>query len=123
MTSTSHNLALSAEDICRILLTCGKAKVAELQFGPLCVRFGAQAIDEDVPRGTLRTSKSLPPTQAKEMAEQQTQIAEKSLAEQEYELRLDQLAQLMIEDPAKAEELIINGDLEETTNGDRAEEA
>ena len=106
---------LTAAEVCSIVKVCGEAKVAELQFGPLIVRFGTQAPE--------KCEKVGPSTAvAAEIAETQNKIAKQSLVDAEIETREDQLAELWITNPTLAEELVLKGELEESFNGDRTEE-
>lgn len=61
---------------------------------------------------------------ATEIAENQKQVAKKSLLKDEIALKEDELALMVIEDPLKAEQLIIAGELmEEANDGARQEDS
>ena len=111
----NEKILLTAEEVCIILKTCGEAKVAELQFGPLHVWFDksvAKIVKEECPI----------PLPATEIAETQEIIAKEAHIEEEIRTREDQVAELWITNPQKAEEMVLKGELEEISNGDRTEE-
>jgi hypothetical protein len=96
---------LSLSQLCAILRACRKSRVAELQFGDLYVRFvrtdDFEAIEAD------RTS---PP--AKALAESIKKVSEDKLDTDELDLKDGQLTQMLIENPALAEELMEKGEFE-----------
>jgi hypothetical protein len=99
---------LDVAGVCAILKACADARVAELEFGDLYVRFGTPT---EAPGPLASVDQALAPQTATEIAEIQEQQAEKSLIQEEVALRDRQLAQMLIEDPFMAEQMLDDGDL------------
>lgn len=107
-TSATKNFP-SAEEVCKIVDICARNRVAKLKFGPLLVVF-------DPPEWISHTPAPGPatPVQAPENVILEQQNEEKrSLEEEEINLREQQIAELLVSDPLKAEELMEQGDLVE----------
>ena len=124
MKPTDEKGSLSVGEVCDILTLCRTAGVAKMKFRDLDVEFSPKGpeptiitqslSDLTIPELTERYKKlkkpvSTPP--ATDLAEQQAQAAEKALVADEIELREQQLAELWVTDPAKAEQLLMSGEL------------
>lgn len=115
---------LSVSEVCSIIEVCGKAKVTSLKLGDLQVEFGSQAPSPPplmhesspwapfIPQARALASAS-PSTPATEIADTLAKEAERALAQDELNVRKDQLAQIGIENPVAYEEMINNGELDE----------
>lgn len=93
--------AFDADEICRIIDMCGKSGVREFTFNKLTIMFGTNARYPDqepifIPEALARATES----QARE-----------SLEKDEIKSRLNELDQMVIEDPVRFEELLKSGDL------------
>lgn len=111
-------MALSAEEVCLILRTSAKAGVAELKFADLHVRFGRPAEQVVVmdPQGNLSTYPYVPqapaPRSGKALSEEQHQKQNaEALEQEELRTRDQQLAEALVTDPLKYEELLQSGEL------------
>ncbi len=117
--------AFTPAELCLILKACRGAKVAELKFGDLQVIFHQQV--EDEPRtpapATMaeldarvallsKTSPQVSPPTADIVASQKTE-ATQSLLDDEASARNDELAEMWLSDPARAEQLFAQGELED----------
>lgn len=102
---------LSAEEICLILKACGESQVAMLKYGDLCVRFGKHTETRSGVQALGDPDTVPPTTSATAIAATQDTEAEKSLLQGEVAFREDEVAMMLIEDPARAEQLIMEGEL------------
>lgn len=88
--------------------------MAELSFGPLTVSFGKQTRETyyDVEKGPRTTPATAiaEPNHIKQSAD--------ALEQDEIRLREEEIAELLITDPLRAEELIRDGELEEDERTD-----
>ena len=108
--------SLTPEGVCRILETAARVGVRELKFSTLHFFLGSDV--------TTAQSLGSPPAPAPEMADTHQKIAEDALVQDEIAVRESQLAQMFIEDPMRAEQMLAEGDLvDEPTHGLRDEEA
>lgn len=117
-------MGLSAEEVCVIIKVCGEAKVTELKLGDLQVIFLPK--EETRPGVTLKSplaslDQAPPPLTAAEIAEIQRKEAKKALERDEARVRKEQLEEMFLTDPLRAEELLRQGELE--PDGDEDEEA
>lgn len=120
METDKKNL-LSSSDIVSIIEVSGKCGVTELKFGGLHVKFGKPADDTQQFENLfshLRVNQPFPNTPDTEISATQQQVAQDSLVAEELDLRASQIADLMIEDPLRAEELLRDGQLEEADDAD-----
>jgi hypothetical protein len=89
--------------------------VLELKFGALEARFGVALPPQSTEHGSA-------PTLAEKVPEKTIQAQQQAEAlsheEQEIRLREDQIAELLLTDPLKAEELMENGELMPTGDAD-----
>lgn len=115
MTDSTEMLAqgfLNAEDICKILKASRESGVLSLKCGPLEVCFGPS------PAAALADAhiSGAAPTPAAEDLGQITQAQQKaeeaSLLEEEINTKDDQIAEMLITDPLRFEELMERGELE-----------
>lgn len=100
---TSEN-KLSTDDVCRIIEACAKSGVSECQFSTLTVRFD---------RPVAPPAEQQLVTAPVQISAEQIQAAMRSLEAEEIKHREDQIAELQLTDPAAAERLIVDGELEE----------
>ena len=101
---------LRTEDICTIIKLCSESRVASLKWGDLCVEFGpAKTTPWAFPMESAHTE-AVSPAPSPEKADTQEQ---ETLLSDELRVKDDQLALMVIEDPAQYEELISSGELDE----------
>lgn len=114
---------LRIDDICRILETSRKTGVAELTYCGLHVRFGRTVEEERAEQlATLNMNQEVARIPVTALTEKQhlSQNAD-ALEQAELELREDMIAQMMIEAPEIAEQLIRDGELNDRDVGDTDE--
>ena len=102
---------LTLEELCAILKACGEARVTELKFGDLHVHFGKAAQMETNQVGS-HVDMAPDPRAAKEIAGNQIKEAKRSLELDEMRVRNEQISELFLTDPLRAEELLRNGELD-----------
>lgn len=114
--ATTGKKSLSSDEVSVILKSCGESRVAELQFGGLYVRFhppvGTPSHEETNFVTSAHVDEASSPAPVTEITEIQRQVAKESLELQELQLKQEQIAHALVEDPALAEELLIKGELE-----------
>jgi hypothetical protein len=99
-----HKRSLKTSEICTIIEACSQAGVIELKFGDLHVRFAERARSD--------VTQSLPIIPEAEISDEQTQqIATDSLRQDELTLKSERLQQMIIDEPAEFERLLLDGDL------------
>lgn len=108
---------LSSADIVSIIEVSGKSGVSELKFGGLHVKFGKPSDDTQQTQALRVEQHPLNPPDT-EISATQRQVAQEALEADELDLRYQQIADLMIEDPLRAEELLRDGQLEEADDAD-----
>lgn len=86
--------------MCRILEVCSSTNISKLQFGNLCVEFGAK-------EKVANQSPILPPISQEEHTQQNDAQIQKDAAD----LRKMELDELLLTDPARYEELIEKGEI------------
>lgn len=96
---------ISVEDLCKILESCSKMGVAVLKFRDLEVSFTS-------PQSIGPSGQKLPEI-TENVIREQNQSEKSSVFEDEMDLREQQIAELLITDPLRAEELMAQGDLKE----------
>lgn len=125
---------LSVRDLSGILKACRTSGVTKLKFRDLDVEFGPQASEPTVTVGPDLRNLSIPELQERYqrlkkkvstplptgVAEIQDQEAEKALVADEIALREQELAEMWVTNPQKAEELLMQGDLRD--NGPEIDE-
>ncbi len=97
---------LTSKEIQGIIKTCAAQNVIEFNFGALHIKFSP----------TAQTSHPgpLPHLPVADVTEEQhIQQTQATLSRDEANLRLDRLSQMFIEDPAQAEELLGDEDLDD----------
>lgn len=109
---------LSTEDACRIIETSAKTGVTELTFSGLHVKFG-RLTENDVGLTSpfVQQAPRAPVSVNALTEEQHTKQATEALEMDELRLRQDQLAQALVEDPLKYEELLMQGELDDALDG------
>lgn len=119
-------MSLTAADICAIIKTCGEAGVVRLRFQDLRLSFDKPSKDTRPPApepfwvGPGPTE--LPLTVATMTAPEHDQIQNDGLVSDELAVREQQIEDLLITDPAKAEELIAQGELTPDERQDGSED-
>ena len=108
-----HKNALSSAEVISILSICRDASVAVLKFRDLYVSFDKPTKLEPAPQVVSNIDLTHSSTVAKAIANIQTQQSKESLEQDEITLKQEQLAQLFIENPKLAEELLLTGKLDE----------
>lgn len=111
---------LSADSICRILEVSAQAGVSELKFGDLHVTFGkpAETRITGSPLGYPFVPQAPTPEPVTVLTEEEhKKISKGALEVEEVRARERQLADLLITDPSKYEELLRNGDLSDDMDG------
>lgn len=111
---------LSAKEICDILAACERHGVSEMQFGDLSVKRGPKnPLDLGV---TASQAAPAPETGAQPTdtdsenaisEAKHDQLNQEALETDELLTREEEIAMLLITDPAKAEEMMRNGELED----------
>lgn len=99
-------ISLSGKEICEIIELSAKNGATELKFGDLSIHFGPRA------------DKSPKPTVAEITDDQHKTQNKEALEAEELRTRKEQIDLMLIEDPALAERLISQGDLEDDGTGD-----
>lgn len=105
----TDKIVLSSLDICTIIEACAEYQVTKLKFGDLYLELGRHT-----PRATVPTQSFSPGTAIPEI--NHDQINQDSIETDEVRLREAEIAELMLTDPRKAEEMIENGELEDDTD-------
>lgn len=98
-------MSLDVSSVCRIIETCSKAGVTKLSFEGLTVELGGKEIPA-------------PAEVIQDIPEARTQVEAEEIARSEVLVKEDQVANLILEDPARYEELMAQGELTD----ERAEE-
>lgn len=120
--ATDNKNLLSSADIVSIIEVSGKSGVSELKFGGLHVKFDTpvERLKHThgffIPEMRVEQHPLNPPDT--EISATQRQVAQEALEADELDLRYQQIADLMIEDPLRAEELLRDGQLEEADDAD-----
>lgn len=118
MNLKSGKASLTVDEVCRILDASARTGVSLLKLGDLHVEFGRKEPEPSRVPSPLRPD-AIP---AAEMAVLQLKEQNRSTELDELQLREDQIAELLLTDPLAAEEMIRNGDLEETNAGSDADD-
>lgn len=100
----SMTTELSADNIAVILKACSESGVMELNFHDLRVIFGRTAKTKEAQPELIQAPAAV--------------IAEPAPLADEIEARAEQLMQMFIEDPAQAEKLLLDGELEDDDGDD-----
>lgn len=110
---------LSASDVCSIIESCGKNKIAILKFGDLELRMGLPMYpDPDFMPPPTRTQ-----VPEAEISEEQRKEAEKAHVQRELAAAAIEQEELILSDPARYEELVSTGALDEDESIPNTEEA
>lgn len=110
--------SLSASDVCAIIEACGKNKVANLKFGGLDIQMDLKPLIEDALASYMPTSV---PEAA--ISEEQRKQAEKAHLQRELAAAAVEQEELILSDPAKYEELVLQGALDEDESTETDAEA
>lgn len=109
-------MALSSDDVVRIIEASAKCGVLVLKFQGLMVSFGKQVEPEVVLPGDPANN-SAPLVEAPTELQMKTQDKD-ALEKSEMDLREEQLAELAITNPLEFERMINQGELEDDTDID-----
>lgn len=118
MTGSNVKKELASTDIVRIIKTCARHRVVTLKFGDLDLSFNPQVkttrqrSTENVEPLSQRDPHVKPPVTEITEQEQRT-IASESLRLDELALRKQQFSELLITDPAAAEQMLADGELDD----------
>jgi predicted nucleic acid-binding Zn-ribbon protein len=119
MDDAGQKISLQVKDICAIIKSCRNCGVTKFKFGDLEVDFGRPALSPHGKCGEAVNHLSV--------AEITDEIHEKQMKEalEQDELRLkdEQVAQALIENPLLAEQLIMDGELEDDSEPDFGDES
>lgn len=104
---------LTSDEVCRIIETCNVNGVGELTFSGLTLKMGRPTQTAPAP------GPDLVDTVTQEQIQMiQKEISAEDLLAEEIDTRQEQLAQMLLEDPAEAERLILTGELEDDDRAD-----
>lgn len=119
-TTAIDKLGLSSDDVCAIIKASGDSGVTSLKFGYLQIEFG-KPIEQT--RVDLVQSAPTPPSNPDtEISDDARVMRDKAeLVVDELKTRDDQVAQMLIEDPLRAEQLLLDGELEDDDESDGSE--
>lgn len=105
-------IELKSQEICEIILSSAQNGVTELKFGSLHIVFGKKTEPQEI---SLLPGKvygaSTPDNEISDQTHEQMNID--SLEADELRLRDDQLSQMQIENPLKAEQMLLDQELED----------
>jgi len=111
LASKSSKNFISVDEVCKIIDTCRKRGVSKLEFGPLVLHFGALE-HSSAPEQVISVK-------SKEKLQKEMVNAEKdAVTADEVALREEQMAELWITDPLRAEEMLSAGELTVSGEGD-----
>jgi hypothetical protein len=110
---TAHNLSnpLTSAQVIDILKACAEAKVFEIQFQDLRVKFG-EGRNETLPPADFATSEQTTSSDTI-LSAKHDEMTRESVEIDELRFREEQLALLQIEDPLAAERMFLDGELGE----------
>lgn len=99
---------LSGEEICKIIEVCSKRGVSQLKLGPLSLDFQAFQPTRQKP---VAPGPAIPDSAPEAVLQEQKAIETQALEREEILTREEQVAELLLTDPAEAERLMELGDL------------
>lgn len=102
---------LSSKQICSIIVTSAKAGVAELEFGPLKVRFGRPVEQRAKPLQMPLGPTALSTPEAELSEDDHRMLSKEGLEHETARIRDEKLARALIEDPELYEQLIRDEEL------------
>lgn len=112
MRDLATTIELKSQEICEIILSSAQNGVTELKFGSLHIVFGKKTEPQEI---SLLPGKvygaSTPDNEISDQTHEQMNID--SLEADELRLRDDQLSQMQIENPLKAEQMLLDQELED----------
>lgn len=114
MPEPETTIKLKSQEICEIILASAQNGVTELKFGSLYIAFGKQTGPQGSP-GTVYGA-STPDNEISDKTHEQSN--KDSLLKDELDLRDDQLSQMQIENPLKAEQMLLDQELEDDEQSD-----
>lgn len=125
--ASNQKIELASTDIALIIKACARHGVATLKFGDLELSFSPQVettstrppLPGDDPVQVLSEAHVQPPV-AEITEYQQSNIAKAALEHDELILREQQFAELVVTDPEAAEQMLVDGELDDADddNGD-----
>lgn len=108
---------LSSQDVSEIIITSAKCGVSRLKFGNLEIEFGKQTNSPETPQGSGHVDTTSTPDKAiSDQTHEQNSLD--SLVKDELQTRADQLEQMQIEDPLRAEQMLLDEELEDDDESD-----
>lgn len=99
---------MELKDLCQLIRECGRAGVTELTLDPVRVVFSPKPTEQE-----KNTSIAWAPAAKTSAATNSPEQNELDLMRAELSLREDQLANVLLEDPAEYERLMMAGELED----------
>ncbi len=122
MANNRAKIHLSAKDVCDIIEASAKHKVTILKFGELQIEFGTKV----EPQATSVAQEVFSPLNNnpdKEISEKAHEASTKAtLVADELELRAEQIALMQIENPLLAQQLLLDGELEDDDGDDESDD-
>lgn len=112
-------MSLNSADVCAIIKACGEAGVTKLKFDGLDLSLGKPPSEpRPQDQSTDPTGPASTPIPVATLTESEhTKLSKEALEEAELIMRESQIEELKITDPAKYEELMVNGELENERDG------
>lgn len=104
---------LTASEICSIIKECARQNVAEMTFGELHVKFQPLGERIEVPGPSANHLRVRVPAKTLE------KIETEAVKQGELAVKEDDLAQMLIDDPAQYEKLLLQGDLTDDADDGR----
>ncbi len=113
----SNRTGLDLDDLKAIVKICVKNRVRSLKWQDFILDFGCGPAEENNPAPPPLPSQRKKPVKAI-TGEEQTAQTKLGLLEDELVLREQQIADLQLTNPLAAEEMIVNGELDDDTGDD-----
>jgi len=111
-TNSTDKMGLSSTEICTIIASCATNKVAVLKFGELYLRFGPTAEPDKTSTLVPAQNQNIPDTKISD--EQHDKTTAETVEDEATMTREEQLAMALVEDPMLHEQLLRDGDLDDT---------
>jgi hypothetical protein len=120
MSPKPKEMSLTIEEIEHIITISRKNDVSKLVFRELEVQFHrpVEQLDEVSQKSSPVGFANSQSPSAGAISDELKRIEQQNLEDAEFKLRDDQIDQMLIEDPAKAEEMLLNGDFEDESDDD-----
>ena len=115
-----EKLLFTSSDVCAIIQSCANHKVKTLKCQGLELDFSQTAETTSTPSGSVRDDSGLAPVAAI-TEETHDQMTKETIERDELLLREQEIAMSLIENPSLAEELLLDGELEDADDEPEAE--